>query len=204
VVLRCHIFRNFLSVAIYLTLHNTWVWCNFPAPFQEWEEEAYPPYANGPGYVISSDIAQYIVSEFDNQTLRVSHCHSLSVNIRIFLLFCLEPNKRVWPNWLLQLFKMEDVSMGMWVEKFNRTRRRVVYSHDFRFYQSGCFDGYYTAHYQSPQHMICLWRKLQSGSAQCCNARWQWTGKKQLWPFGEWSSKVSGLDLEALLLPGPL
>lgn len=107
--------------------------------YEEWEEEAYPPYANGPGYVISSDIAQYIVSEFDNQTLR--------------------------------LFKMEDVSMGMWVEKFNRTRRPVEYSHDFRFYQSGCFDGYYTAHYQSPQHMICLWRKLQSGRAQCCNAR---------------------------------
>ncbi|CAM0876985.1 unnamed protein product [Alopecurus aequalis] len=107
--------------------------------YEEWEEEAYPPYANGPGYVISSDIAQYIVSEFDNQTLR--------------------------------LFKMEDVSMGMWVEKFNRTRRPVEYSHDFRFYQAGCFDGYYTAHYQSPQHMICLWRKLQSGSAQCCNAR---------------------------------
>lgn len=39
--------------------------------FQEWQEEVYPPYANGPGYVISSDIAQYIVSEFDNQTLRV-------------------------------------------------------------------------------------------------------------------------------------
>uniref|UniRef100_A0ACD5X5G1 Uncharacterized protein n=1 Tax=Avena sativa TaxID=4498 RepID=A0ACD5X5G1_AVESA len=107
--------------------------------YEEWEEEAYPPYANGPGYVISSDIAQYIVSEFDNQTLR--------------------------------LFKMEDVSMGMWVEKFSRTRRPVEYLHDFKFYQSGCFDGYYTAHYQSPQHMICLWRKLQSGSAQCCNAR---------------------------------
>jgi len=107
--------------------------------YEEWEEEAYPPYANGPGYVISSDIAQYIVIEFDNQTLR--------------------------------LFKMEDVSMGMWVEKFSRTRRPVEYLHDFKFYQSGCFDGYYTTHYQSPQHMICLWRKLQSGSAQCCNAR---------------------------------
>jgi hypothetical protein len=52
---------------------------------QEWEEEAYPPYANGPGYVISSDIAQYIVSEFDNQTLRVSHYHPLSVNIEAFV-----------------------------------------------------------------------------------------------------------------------
>ncbi|CAN6165474.1 unnamed protein product [Urochloa humidicola] len=107
--------------------------------YEEWPEEVYPNYANGPGYVISSDIARYIVSEFDNQTLR--------------------------------LFKMEDVSMGMWVEKFNNTRRPVEIRHDVRFYQSGCFDGYFTAHYQSPQHMICLWRKLQSGSAQCCNVR---------------------------------
>uniref|UniRef100_A0A0D9WWI5 Galectin domain-containing protein n=1 Tax=Leersia perrieri TaxID=77586 RepID=A0A0D9WWI5_9ORYZ len=107
--------------------------------YEEWPEEAYPNYANGPGYVISADIARYIVSEFDNQTLR--------------------------------LFKMEDVNMGMWVEKFNNTRRPVEYRHDVRFYQSGCFDGYFTAHYQSPQHMICLWRKLQSGSSQCCNVR---------------------------------
>ncbi|KAK3149028.1 hypothetical protein QOZ80_3AG0211970 [Eleusine coracana subsp. coracana] len=107
--------------------------------YEEWPEDVYPPYANGPGYVISSDIAQYIISEFDNKTLR--------------------------------LFKMEDVSMGMWVEKFSVTSRPVEYLHDVRFYQPGCFDGYFTAHYQSPQHMICLWRKLQSGSAQCCNVR---------------------------------
>ncbi|TVU44517.1 hypothetical protein EJB05_03961, partial [Eragrostis curvula] len=107
--------------------------------YEEWPEEVYPPYANGPGYVISSDIAQYILSELDNKTLR--------------------------------LFKMEDVSMGMWVKKFSITRHSVEYLHDVRFYQPGCFDGYFTAHYQSPQHMICLWRKLQSGSAQCCNVR---------------------------------
>jgi hydroxyproline O-galactosyltransferase 2/3/4/5/6 len=71
----------------------------------------------------------------------------------------------------VQLFKMEDVSMGMWVEKFNNMRRPVEYRHDVRFYQSGCYDGYFTAHYQSPQHMICLWSKLQSGIAQCCNMR---------------------------------
>ncbi|CAL4944949.1 unnamed protein product [Urochloa decumbens] len=105
--------------------------------YEEWPEEVYPPYANGPGYVISSDIAQYILSEFDNKALR--------------------------------LFKMEDVNMGMWVEKFNTTHRPVEYLHDVRFYQPGCFDGYFTAHYQSPRHMICLWRKLQAGSAQCCN-----------------------------------
>ncbi|CAN6291464.1 unnamed protein product [Urochloa humidicola] len=107
--------------------------------YEEWPEEVYPPYANGPGYVISSDIAQYILSEFDNKALR--------------------------------LFKMEDVNMGVWVEKFNTTRRPVEYLHDIRFYQPGCFDGYFTAHYQSPRHMICLWRKLQAGNAQCCNVR---------------------------------
>ncbi|KAL6636734.1 hypothetical protein ACP70R_024306 [Stipagrostis hirtigluma subsp. patula] len=107
--------------------------------YEEWPADVYPPYANGPGYVISSDIAQYILSEFDNKSLR--------------------------------LFKMEDVSMGMWVDKFNSTRQPVEYLHDVRFYQPGCFDGYFTAHYQSPQHMICLWRKLQSGNPQCCNVR---------------------------------
>ena len=37
---------------------------------QEWPEEDYPIYANGPGYVISSDIADAILSEFLNHKLR--------------------------------------------------------------------------------------------------------------------------------------
>lgn len=40
--------------------------------FQEWPEEDYPPYANGPGYVLSSDIAHFVLSEFEKHTLRVS------------------------------------------------------------------------------------------------------------------------------------
>lgn len=40
---------------------------------QEWPEAIYPPYANGPGYVISSDIAKYIVSHQLNHSLRVSN-----------------------------------------------------------------------------------------------------------------------------------
>ena len=39
---------------------------------QEWPEEVYPPYANGPGYIISSDIAKFIVSEFRRHKLRVN------------------------------------------------------------------------------------------------------------------------------------
>ncbi|XP_031285856.1 hydroxyproline O-galactosyltransferase GALT2 isoform X1 [Pistacia vera] len=106
--------------------------------YEEWPEEVYPPYANGPGYVISSDIAKFIVSKHGNQSLR--------------------------------LFKMEDVSMGMWVEQFNSTKP-VQYSHNWKFCQYGCMEGYYTAHYQSPRQMICLWDKLVRGRAQCCNFR---------------------------------
>ncbi|KAL5980660.1 Hydroxyproline O-galactosyltransferase galt6 [Asimina triloba] len=107
--------------------------------YEEWPEEDYPPYANGPGYIVSSDIAAFVVAEFEKHTLR--------------------------------LFKMEDVSMGMWVEQFNSTKQPVEYLHNLKFCQFGCIDEYYTAHYQSPRQMICLWEKLQMGKPQCCNMR---------------------------------
>lgn len=106
--------------------------------FEEWPEAVYPPYANGPGYIISSDIAKSVVSQHANQSLR--------------------------------LFKMEDVSMGMWVEQFNSSTP-VQYSHNWKFCQYGCMEDYYTAHYQSPRQMICLWGKLARGWAYCCNFR---------------------------------
>ncbi|XP_043726272.1 hydroxyproline O-galactosyltransferase GALT6-like [Telopea speciosissima] len=107
--------------------------------YEEWPEEDYPPYANGPGYIVSSDIAHFVVSEFESHKLR--------------------------------LFKMEDVSMGMWVEQFNSTRP-VEYVHSSRFCQFGCIDDYLTAHYQSPRQMTCMWDKLQQeGRPQCCNMR---------------------------------
>ncbi|KAM0849245.1 hypothetical protein ACQ4PT_053853 [Festuca glaucescens] len=108
---------------------------------QEWPELVYPPYANGPGYVISANIARDIVSCHANQSLR--------------------------------LFKMEDVSMGMWVEDYNTTTTSapVQYVHSWRFCQYGCVDNYFTAHYQSPRQMLCLWEKLSLGHAQCCNYR---------------------------------
>ncbi|KAG8379084.1 hypothetical protein BUALT_Bualt07G0051400 [Buddleja alternifolia] len=107
--------------------------------YEEWPEEAYPPYANGPGYIISSDIANFILSDFENHKLR--------------------------------LFKMEDVSVGMWVEKVNSTRP-VEYVHSLKYCQFGCVEDYITAHYQSPRQMICLWNKLrQLGKPLCCNMR---------------------------------
>ncbi|KAL4360807.1 hypothetical protein GQ457_04G006560 [Hibiscus cannabinus] len=107
--------------------------------YEEWPEEEYPPYANGPGYILSSDIARFIIDEFEKHKLR--------------------------------LFKMEDVSMGMWVEKFNSSKA-VEYRHSMKFCQFGCIEDYYTAHYQSPRQMICMWDKLQKqGKPQCCNMR---------------------------------
>ncbi|CAL9136133.1 unnamed protein product [Musa acuminata var. zebrina] len=106
--------------------------------YEEWPEYVYPPYANGPGYIISRDIARFIGSLYANQSLR--------------------------------LFKMEDVSMGMWVEQFNASIP-VQYSHSWKFCQYGCMLNYYTAHYQSPRQMLCLWDKLAGGRAQCCNFR---------------------------------
>ncbi|XP_020575109.1 hydroxyproline O-galactosyltransferase GALT2-like [Phalaenopsis equestris] len=106
--------------------------------YEEWPEKVYPPYADGPGYIISSDIAKFIVSKHANHTL--------------------------------SMFKMEDVSMGMWVEEFNASTP-VRYSHNWKFCQYGCMDDYYTSHYQSPRQMICLWDKLARGRARCCNFR---------------------------------
>ncbi|GFZ07767.1 Galactosyltransferase family protein [Actinidia rufa] len=106
---------------------------------EEWPEEDYPPYANGPGYIVTSDITRFIVSEFKKHKLR--------------------------------LFKMEDVSMGMWVEQFNNSRP-VEYVHSLKFCQFGCIEDYFTAHYQSPRQMICMWNKLQQlGKPQCCDMR---------------------------------
>ncbi|XWS51058.1 hypothetical protein CRYUN_Cryun12cG0143500 [Craigia yunnanensis] len=107
--------------------------------YEEWPEEAYLPYANRPGYILSSDIALFIVSEFERHNLR--------------------------------LFKMEDVSMGMWVEKFNSSKP-VNYLHSLKFCQFGCIEDYYTAHYQSPRQMMCMWDKLQRQTRpQCCNMK---------------------------------
>ena len=59
----------------YSQMFVIWWW------YQEWPEEDYPPYANGPGYVLSSDIAHFIVSEFEKHKLRVTLSLSLSLSL---------------------------------------------------------------------------------------------------------------------------
>lgn len=113
--------------------HGKWA-----VSYEEWPEAVYPPYANGPAYVISTDIARFIGQQYRSRNLR--------------------------------LFKMEDVSMGMWIQQFNSSQR-VQYSHSWKFCQYGCMRGYFTAHYQSPRQMLCLWDNLAKGRPLCCNFR---------------------------------
>ncbi|KAI4998566.1 hypothetical protein ZWY2020_053908 [Hordeum vulgare] len=112
--------------------------------YEEWPRDTYPTYADGAGYIVSSDIAGFVASEMEKGRLN--------------------------------LFKMEDVSVGMWVRQFNAgggagKARAVEYVHGARFCQAGCADDYLTAHYQSPGQMLCLWEKLRHGQPKCCNAR---------------------------------
>ncbi|EFJ13191.1 beta-1,3-galactosyltransferase-like protein [Selaginella moellendorffii] len=104
--------------------------------YKEWPEDEYPLYADGPGYVVSADIANFIVEHHEKRTLRI--------------------------------FKMEDVSMGLWVSQFALSNP-VYYIHHSKFCQWGCVEDYYTAHYMSPRQMVCMWQKLSRGKAQCCN-----------------------------------
>ncbi|CAM8932532.1 unnamed protein product [Rhodiola kirilowii] len=75
-----------------------------------------------------------------------------------------------WPDEAYPaLFKMEDVSMGMWGRAVHSTKR-VKYLHTVKFCQFGCIANYITAHYQSPRQMMCMWEKLQYyGKPLCCN-----------------------------------
>ncbi|KNA10091.1 hypothetical protein SOVF_147620 [Spinacia oleracea] len=47
--------------------------------YEEWPDEIYPPYADGPGYIVSSDIARFIVREFQKNRLRVRQISFLSL-----------------------------------------------------------------------------------------------------------------------------
>ncbi|KAK7291736.1 hypothetical protein RIF29_07113 [Crotalaria pallida] len=104
---------------------------------KEWPHDTYPLWAHGPGYIISRDIAKFIVQGHQERKL--------------------------------QLFKLEDVAVGIWIEQFNNGVKPVRYSNDERFYNAGCDSNYVLAHYQSPRMVLCLWEKLlRERQPVCC------------------------------------
>lgn len=73
------------------------------------------------------------------------------------------------PIHMVQMFKLEDVAMGIWIADIKKKGLEVKYIKEERVYNEGCKDGYVVAHYQGPREMLCLWQKLQEGnSARCC------------------------------------
>ncbi|KAL2608122.1 hypothetical protein R1flu_026695 [Riccia fluitans] len=106
---------------------------------QEYAEPVYPPWAHGPGYIISSDIAKFVSQMSGQQGLK--------------------------------FFKLEDVAMGIWIEKYRRQHRRgIEYLDNQKFVSAGCEDNYVIAHYQNPRQMLCLWQELKTkGTPVCCD-----------------------------------
>ncbi|KAF2305491.1 hypothetical protein GH714_005716 [Hevea brasiliensis] len=78
--------------------------------FEEWPHVVYPPYANGPGYVISSDIAKFVVAQHGNRSLRSAW---------FLKVYCF--------TFWFQLFKMEDLASGRSLE-INPTSIQAVES----------------------------------------------------------------------------
>ncbi|XP_010464217.1 PREDICTED: hydroxyproline O-galactosyltransferase GALT3-like [Camelina sativa] len=103
---------------------------------EEWPLDSYPPWAHGPGYIISHDIAKFVVKGHRQRDLR--------------------------------LFKLEDVAMGIWIQQFNQTIKRVKYINDKRFHNSDCKSNYILVHYQTPRLILCLWEKLRKESQSIC------------------------------------
>lgn len=72
---------------------------------------------------------------------------------------------------LYQMFKLEDVAMGIWVAAMKKEGLNVRYEKEEKVYNEGCKDGYIVAHYQGPREMLCLWQKIQEGQvAKCCGS----------------------------------
>ena len=71
--------------------------------------------------------------------------------------------------YLGQLFKLEDVAMGIWIAEIKNSGKEVHYITDDRFYNTGCESNYILAFYQGPRKVLCFWEKLQKEhEANCC------------------------------------
>lgn len=69
----------------------------------------------------------------------------------------------------MQIFKLEDVAMGIWISEMTKKGLEVKYEKEERIFNEGCRDGYVIAHYQSPREMLCLWQKIEEKKrALCC------------------------------------
>lgn len=71
-------------------------------------------------------------------------------------------------KFISQLFKLEDVAMGIWIQEYKDSGEEVNYINDDRFHNAGCEPDYILAHYQSPRLLLCLWEKLHREHEPIC------------------------------------
>ncbi|MED6121658.1 hypothetical protein PIB30_032199 [Stylosanthes scabra] len=137
---------------------------------EEWSEERYPPWAHGPGYVVSHDIASMVYNKYTQGKLKVIHNDNYC-KIR-YVMNINKYNNNKSDDVGKQMFKLEDVAMGIWIAEMKKEGVQVRYEKESRVYNAGCKDGYVVAHYQDPRQMLCLWQKLElSQGPKCCANR---------------------------------
>eukprot|EP01025_Chloroclados_australasicus_P007357 TRINITY_DN1235_c2_g1_i6.p1 TRINITY_DN1235_c2_g1~~TRINITY_DN1235_c2_g1_i6.p1 ORF type:complete len:415 (-),score=40.75 TRINITY_DN1235_c2_g1_i6:485-1729(-) len=99
--------------------------------WEEWPEKLYPPWAHGAGYIISKDLAKEIAGGAS-----------------------LLPTSP-------QLFRFEDVAMGMWVNQVAKDRNiniSYVNDNDFGFWTE-CKSNYVVIHYVKPDKMRSMFAR---------------------------------------------
>lgn len=70
----------------------------------------------------------------------------------------------------MQMFKLEDVAMGIWVDNMKKEGMDVKYVKEDNINIEGCNENYVVAHYQEPRDLHCLWEKLfETQRPLCCN-----------------------------------
>ncbi|EPS61312.1 hypothetical protein M569_13484, partial [Genlisea aurea] len=106
---------------------------------EEWPDEKYPPWANGPGYVVSNDIAAMVSKQHKRGRLKIFKLEDVAMGM-----------------WIADM-------------KRRKKGVEVRYEKDERIVSEGCKDGYVVAHYQTPRELLCLWQKLEEKNRpECC------------------------------------
>ena len=104
-------------------------------PVEEWPWETYPAWAHGAGYVITKDLVNEIAA---GAAMKIQN-HTL--------------------------FRLEDISMGAWVEFVGKEKGWYVQLvKDRRFNFNGCSGKDLVSHYIQAQQMYCMY----THNGQCC------------------------------------
>uniref|UniRef100_A0A0D9WNK5 Galectin domain-containing protein n=1 Tax=Leersia perrieri TaxID=77586 RepID=A0A0D9WNK5_9ORYZ len=122
--------------------------------------------------------AKYVMKTDDDAFVRVDEILSSldRVNISHGLLYGRvdsdsQPHRDPYSKWYItpEMFKLEDVAMGIWINEMKKDGLDVKYENDGRILVEGCEEGYVVAHYQEPRDMLCLWDKfLKTKRGRCC------------------------------------